>query len=137
MLIRLPIALLLGWPSYVLVAAATMYDGWVFFVIQPIFGVVLTVPALAITIVVGAPLYRKSLWSRWSWAGARTLLISAFGLALMLASFHTERPVPVDDPTSGDAHQLEDALMVAGWLLLLFGVVHCPRIGTSVDRRWT
>ena len=137
MLIRLPLAFVLGLAIYMIAMVMTVYDGVASMIFQPIVGSILTALALLALCAGGGPLLITAVWRRWRRVGWLALFITVAGIVALFASWHPSLRVQVTDP---ETRMLRDsfhpALAVAGWLAAMFGVAFCPAIGFRGDRRW-
>jgi len=137
MLIRLPLAFILGLLIYLIAMAMTVFDGFPSLIFQPIVGSILTSISLLCLCVIGSPLLVPSVWHRWRRVGWWALLLTAGGVACFMASWHPSLRVKVLDPDSKTmVDSFQPVLATGGWLLSMFGLLFCPRIGFRGDRRW-
>ena len=137
MLVRFPLAFLLGLLIYMIAMAMTVYDGVLSMLFQPIMGSILTTLALLVLCIVGSPLLLPRIWRRWRRAGWAVLLITFLGVVSFVASWNSALRVRVIDPeTNATVESFHPVLSVSGWLLAMFGLLFCPKIGFRGDRRW-
>lgn len=137
MVIRLPLAFILGLAIYLIAMAMTTYDGLASLILQPIMGSILTGLALLALLVAGSPLLIGAVWKRWRRAGWFVLGLSVIGIVCLVASWHPSLRERVLDPETGAlADSFHPALALGGWLAAMFGVAFCPSLGFHGDRRW-
>jgi hypothetical protein len=136
MLVRLPLAFILGLAIYMIAMMMTTYDGLGSLILQPIVGSILTAIALAGLCVVGSPLLIKHIWNRWQRGGWFVLLISVAGLAALVLSWEPYRVKVVVPETQTVVDTFHPTLSLAGWFCVMAGVAFCPKIGFRGDRRW-
>src|SRR5207253_499212 len=125
MLIRLPLAFVVGLVINMIAMAMTVYDGALSLIFQPIVGTIFTVVALAVLSIRGAPLLYKPVWQRWQHFWWISVLLFGLGLMSLAASWHPSLRVQMwDAQTSGVVDSFQPALGVGGWLAVMFSIVY-------------
>ncbi|HEY0010214.1 MAG TPA: hypothetical protein VGB55_15930 [Tepidisphaeraceae bacterium] len=137
MAIRLPLAFVLGLVIYLIAMAMTTYDGVLSLIFQPIVGLIFTALALLALGVIGSPLLIGRVWRHWRRAGWWVLGLTVIGIACLGASWYPSLRVTVLNPDDGTSvESFHPALAVGGWLIAMFGIAFCPKLGFRGDRRW-
>jgi hypothetical protein len=138
MLLRLPLAFLLGLGIYMIAMMMTTYDGCLSLILQPLMGTLLTGLALAILCILGSPLLLRQVWERWRRLGGIPIALTVAGIASFAVSWHPSLREKVLNPdTQTWVDSFHPALGIGGWLAAMFGVAFCPLIGLRGDRRWS
>ena len=137
MVIRLPLAFVLGLIMYMIAMMLTTYDGALSIALQPLMGTILCLIALAALCLLGSPLLITAVWNRWRKTWWLPLLITVLGLAAFVISWHPALRVKLINPDTHETiESFQPALSAGGWLAAMFGIAFCPIIGFSGDRRW-
>ncbi len=137
MVVRLPLAFLLGLVIYMISMMMTTYDGCLSLLLQPLMGALVTGLSLIVVCILGSPLLFPRVWERWRHVWGIPILLTVAGIGSFIASWHPSLREKVLNP---DTHMWVDsfqpALAIGGWLAAMFGVAFCPLIGFRDDRRW-
>lgn len=137
MLIRLPLAFLLGLGIYMIAMMMTTYDGCLSIVFQPVMGTLVTGVSLVALCVLGSPLLLRQAWERWRHLWWISILLTVAGIASFIVSWHPSlREKLLNPDTQTWVDSFHPALGLGGWLAAMFGVAFCPLIGLRGDRRW-
>ena len=137
MLVRIPLAFLLGWVIYLIEMMMTTYDGIPSLILQPIMGALVTGLSLVVVCIFGSPLLFRPVWERWRPLWWIPIVLTVGGIVLLLAAWHPALRVKVLNPdTQTWEDSFQPALALGGWLAAMFGVAFCPLIGFRDDRRW-
>lgn len=129
MLLRISLAFCVGLFFYMIAMAATVYDGTISMIIQPIVGSIVTSAALALVGGFGSPLLLPVVWKPWSRFWWISPVLFAIGLVAFCASFLPMLQVMRLDPESQRMlPSPHPVLMIGGWLAMIFSVLYCSEI---------
>ena len=98
MLIRLPLAMILGTVAYMIAMVMTVYDGPLSLIFQPIIAIILAGIAAVVLLVLGSPLLHPRIWSALKHVWWLPAIIATLGVLAMIASWHPSLRVGVWDP---------------------------------------
>lgn len=137
MLIRLPLAFVVGLALYMVAMVLSVYDGVLSLILQPIMGSILTLIALFGLSVIGSPLLIRRNWAWWARNWWLSVALGGLGAIGFVMAWLPKFQVQVFDP---DLQQMipqpHPALGMGGWLAMVFAVLWCPKIGFLRTRRW-
>jgi hypothetical protein len=136
-LLRLPLAFLLGLVIYMIAMMMTTYDGVLSMILQPLMGALLTGLFLVALCILGSPLLFRQVWEKWRHLPWIPIALTLAGIASFIVSWHPLLREKVLNPdTHAWVESFHPALGIGGWLAAMFGVAFCPLIGLHGDRRW-
>jgi hypothetical protein len=121
-----------------LIAMPVVYEGFEFFIGQPIVAALLSCIAIPVFVLIGSPLYLPAVtrgWYRLWWISP---LLGSLGFVLQVMSWLPQFTEQVYDMESKRMiESFNPILSVDGYSLVMFSIVHCPLISArSIGAGW-
>lgn len=125
--LRLILAWIAGWITYMIAMAMTVYDGFPSLLFQPFMGAICASVGVLAVLILGSPLLIPRLWTAWTkvwWIPIVLVVISVF--AMILSWFPGFRTTVYDQELQRQVETFHPVLSICGWFGILFSLVWFP-----------
>ncbi len=125
--LRLILAWIAGWITYMIAMAMTVYDGFPSLLFQPFVGAFFATVGVLAVLILGSPLFIPKLWIAWTklwWISIVLAVISVF--AMIISWFPGFRITVYDQELQRQVETFHPALSICGWFGMLFSLAWFP-----------